>query len=137
MRSDIGNKSSGKYNFQAKLNRPKAVFMGGAALTLTEAAHCGVIVVADAASLVATLPDIGTTAENCSKYTLVLGGDYASVSLDSNNAKFLASCGVAATDDADKLTCRSAKEGDWIEVTGDGADWIITGMGGDWYDSGA
>ena len=43
----------------------------------------------------------------------------------------------STTDDGDKLTCRSAKEGDWIEITGDSNDWIITGMGGEWYDSGA
>jgi len=137
MRSDVLNKSSNKYNFLAKLSNPQLVFAGEANVTLTEAAHCGKIVVMDAASIKATLPDIGSTAENCSKYVIVLAGDYSSVSLDTNNAKFLASCGVSATDDGDKLTCTSAKEGDWIEVTGDGADWIITGMGGVWADDGA
>ena len=136
MRSDILNSSSGKYNFLAKLSTPKLVFAGGSNVTLTEAAHCGKIVVMDAASIKATLPDIGSSAEVGSKYVIVLAGDYATVSLDTNNAKFLASCGVSVTDDGDKLTCRSAKEGDWIEVTGDTNDWLITGMGGEWYDNG-
>tara|TARA_R100001594_G_scaffold148183_1_gene202790 strand:- start:60 stop:473 length:414 start_codon:yes stop_codon:yes gene_type:complete len=137
MRSDVLNKSSNKYNFLAKMASPKLVFAGEANVTLTEAAHCGKIVVMDAASIKATLPDISSTGQNGSKYVIVLAGDYSSVSLDTNSAKFLASCGVSATDDGDKLTCDSAKEGDWIEVTGDGNDWIITGMGGAWSDSGA
>ncbi len=137
MRSDVINKSSGKYNFLAKMATPKTVFAGGANVTLTEAAHCGKIIVMDAASIKATLPDTSSTAEVASKYVIVLSGDYASVSIDTNSGKFLASCGVSVTDDGDKLTCRSAKEGDWIEITGDSNDWIITGMGGEWYDSGA